>query len=150
MSTRTLRNEFALDVPARAVFDHVRDPQSYVGLSPLVVAVTDVETQDDGWRYRAVERVPIVGRWTYDNPLRVTLFGAGDDPFVVHGEVESTGGIHVDYRYDIEAVGDGCRVRDVVTLRTPFGLAGFSARRAREVQLSRPATLAARLTTLGR
>jgi hypothetical protein len=149
MPTRVLRNEFVLDVPARVVFDHVRDPASYIGLSPLVIAVTDIESLDGGFRYRAVERVPIVGRWTYDNPLRVTLFGAGTGPFVVHGAVESNGGIHVDYRYDIDPDGDGCRVRDVVSLRTPFGLAGFSARRARAVQLGRPGVLAERLAVTG-
>jgi hypothetical protein len=145
MPTRVLRNEFALDIPARVVFDHVRDPQSYIGLSPLVISVDGVEEVTSGFRYRAVERVPIVGRWRYDNPLRVTLYGEGDGPFVVHGEVESNGGIHVDYRYDIVAEGAGCRVHDVVSLRTPFGLAGFSAKRAREVQLGRPGVLAARL-----
>jgi hypothetical protein len=63
----------------------------------------------------------------------------------VQGEVESPGAIHVDYRYDITPTDDGCRVVDVVSLRTPFGLAGFAASRARDVQLSRPATLASRL-----
>ncbi|WP_438353367.1 hypothetical protein [Microbacterium sp. CJ88] len=146
MPTRTLRNEFALPVPARAVFDHVREPASYVGLSPLVIAVTDVERRVDGFAYRAVERVPIIGRWHYDNPLRVTLLASGAGPFVVHGDVVSTGGITVEYRYDIADDGDGCRVVDLVTLRTPFGLAGFAARKAREVQLWRPATLAGRLS----
>jgi hypothetical protein len=145
MPTRTLRNEFVLSVPARTVFDHVRDPQSYIGLSPLVIAVSDVAPVDGGFRYRAVERVPLIGRWHYDNPLRVTLLASGDGPFAVFGDVVSKGGITVDYHYDITAEGDGCRVVDVVTLRTPFGLAGFSARKAREVQLSRPATLAERL-----
>lgn len=145
MPTRTLRNEFTLPVPARAVFDHVRDPRSYVGLSPLVIAVSDIEPLDGGFRYRAVERVPIVGRWTYDNPLRITLFGDGDGPFVVHGGVASNGGVHVDYRYDIADEGAGCRVIDVVTLRTPFGLTGFAASRARAVQQGRPAVLARRL-----
>jgi hypothetical protein len=149
MPTRTLRHEFTLAVPARVVFDHVRDPHSYIGLSPLVVSVSDVTPDSDGFTYRAVERVGIIGRWTYDNPLRVTLFGDGDGPFVVHGEVESNGGIHVDYRYDISAEGEGCRVRDVVSLKTPFGLAGFSASRARAVQLGRPAVLAERLAVDG-
>lgn len=156
MPVRTLRNKFSLPVAARAVFDHVRDPASYVGLSPLVIAVTDIEPLDGGFRYRAVERVPIVGRWTFDNPLRVTLLGEvqgdADGPFLVHGEVESTGAIHVDYRYEIsrDADGrdaDGCRVVDVVTLRTPFGLAAFSASRARDVQLGRPRVLRERLAT---
>ncbi len=38
MPTRTLRNEFTLPVPARAVFDHVRDPRSYVGLAARLAA----------------------------------------------------------------------------------------------------------------
>lgn len=147
MPTRILRNEFALPVPAEAVFEHVRLPESYVGLSPLVAAVTDIEQIDGGFRYRAVQRVPIVGAWTVDNPLGVTLLGerTSDGAFAVHGEVESTGGVHVGYRYDIQADGEGCRVLDVMTLRTPFGLARFAATRARSVQLGRPAVLVGRL-----
>ena len=151
MPIRTLRDEFALPVSARAVFDHVRDPQSYVGLSPLVIAVSDIEPIAGGFRYRAVERVPIFAGWTFDNPLRVTLLGdaAGDGSFLVHGEVQSKGAIHVDYRYEIAPDGPGCRVVDVVRLRTPWGLAGFAASRARAVQLARPGVLARRLAAAG-
>jgi hypothetical protein len=92
--------------------------------------------------------VPIVGRWHYDNPLRVTLRASGDGPLSVFGDVVSKGGITVDYRYHIVADGDRCRVTDVVVLHTPVGLARFSASKAREVQLSRPATLQRRLAAI--
>ncbi|MFT3798590.1 SRPBCC family protein [Microbacterium sp.] len=149
MPTRTLLGEFALAASAHTVFDHVRDPQSYVGLSPLVVSVGDIEEIADGYRYRAVERVPIVAGWTVDNPLVVTLFARHEaDAYVVHGEVVSPGGIRVWYRYDITADGEGCRVRDEVVLRTPWGLGRFAAARARAVQLARPSVLAQRLTPI--
>ncbi|WP_375384870.1 SRPBCC family protein [uncultured Microbacterium sp.] len=151
MPSRTLSNEFTLAVPARTVFDHVADPHSYVGLSPLVIGVSDVVESREGFRFTAVERVPIVGSWTLDNPLRVTLLaelGAGG-AFALHGEVDSPGAIHVWYRYDIFPQGDGCRVLDTVTLRTPFGLTRFAASRTRNVQLARPGVLAQRLVGTG-
>jgi len=147
MPTRTIRNEFTLAAVPEAVFEHVRQPQSYVGLSPLVTSVSDLVEIDDGFRYKANERVPIIGTWSIDNPLVVTLLGEehGGGTFTIRGEVDSPGGVSVWYRYDITPDADGCRIADEMTLRMPFGLVRFAMSRARAVQLARPGVLAQRL-----
>lgn len=145
MPTRTFRHEFALAASARDVFDHLRDPQSYVGLSPLVVAVRDVREVDAVVHYTAVERVPIVGAWHIDNPIKVTIVAEGDGPFVVRGDVDSPGGVTLAYRYDIADSGGGCALVDEITLTAPLGLTRFAASRARAVQLARARILAERL-----
>src|SRR5690606_19568875 len=59
---------FTIAAPPRAVLDHLNDPRSYVGLSPLVVEVRDIRADADGVvHYIAVERFRFLGFLHYDN-----------------------------------------------------------------------------------
>lgn len=128
-------------VPARPerVFAHLADPASYVGLSPLVVEVYDVD--DEG--YTAVERFRF-GPFKYDNHIRVRLTAADN---VVASEVRSPGGVRMAHRFELAGHADGCAVVERARLTTPFGLLRFAASQARGVLRARPAILAGRLAT---
>ncbi|MCS0498854.1 SRPBCC family protein [Protaetiibacter mangrovi] len=138
---------FRIAAPPRTVFAHLRDPRSYVGLSPLVVEARDVRRDDDGTvHYVAVERFRFFGVLRYDNAIRVTIRTREDDgSFWVGGDVDSPGNVQLVYGYTIEPDGDGSVVADRIEVTAPIGLRGFSIRRASEVQAARARILAERL-----
>ena len=126
-------------VPARPdkVFAHLTDPDSYVGLSPLVVRVYDV----DATGYTAVERFRL-GPLKYDNHIRVRLT-AGDN--VVSSAVRSPGGVRLAHRFELSEHAEGCEIVERTHLTAPFGLVRFAAGQALRVQRARRAILSNRL-----
>jgi hypothetical protein len=144
-----LEHAFRIAAPPGAVFAHLADPASYVGLSPLVVAVRDVDAGGPVIRYRAVERFRVLGNLSYDNVIDVTL-AADRGALTVGGDVRSPGWVRMKYLYVITPDGDGAAVTDSLLLRAPFGLRRFAASRARDVQLARARVLAERLTVPAR
>lgn len=126
-------------VPARLdkVFAHLADPANYVGLSPLVVEVYDVD--DTG--YTAVERFRL-GPVRYDNHIRVKLT-VGDN--VVASDVRSPGGVRMAHRFELSDHFEGCEVVERAHLTAPFGLVRFAASQARGVLHARRAILTGRL-----
>ncbi|MER6951462.1 SRPBCC family protein [Nonomuraea sp. NPDC000554] len=148
MSNSVLTHAFHVDVAPEKVFEHLTTPESYIGLSPLVVAVSDVDRSEPGViRYTAVERFRFLRIFTHDNPIKVALH---TDGLSVHGEVRSPGRIHLAYRFDLEPDGAGTRVSDRLDLTAPRLLVGFAAGQARNVQLARARILAERLSTTQR
>lgn len=144
MPNRVLTHEFHVDAAPEKVFEHLTTPESYIGLSPLVVAVSDVDRAEPGViRYTAVERFRFFGIFTYDNPIKVALH---TDDLSVYGEVRSPARIRMAYRFDLESDGSGTRVSDRLDLTAPWLLAGFAAGQARNVQLARARILAERLS----
>ncbi|MBG0815646.1 SRPBCC family protein [Planomonospora sp. ID82291] len=142
MPKAILRHTFHVRNTPAALRAHLSQPQSYVGLSPLVVAVRDVEQGEDEARYVAVERFKVLGL-TYENPIRVTLRSA---PAAVEGKVASPGGVRMDYRFRLAESGEGTEVEDTLVVHAwARPLLNFAARKAREVQLARAEVLTARL-----
>jgi hypothetical protein len=139
---------FTIAAPPRAVLDHLNDPRSYVGLSPLVVEVRDIRADADGVvHYIAVERFRLLGFLRYDNAIRVTIRGeASGDGGWVGGDVDSPGGVTLRYGYTVVPDGAGrTAVTDRIEVAAPLGLRRFSIRRASEVQAARARILAERL-----
>ncbi|TFV98206.1 SRPBCC family protein [Orlajensenia leifsoniae] len=163
MPSRILTHSFSVDAAPAVVAAHLADPHSYLGLSPLIVAVREVHSVDGRpgvTGYTAVERFSALGLH-YDNLIAVTLAADESDERrqVVGGNVVSPGGVRLSYRYTIEpaasdtrassaAVTDAAaRVTDTITVHAPFGLLRFACGQARSVQLSRALILAQRLAT---
>ncbi|MDP9849945.1 SRPBCC family protein [Streptosporangium lutulentum] len=122
---------------------HLSQPQSHVGLSPLVVAVKDVERGEDETRYTSVERLRFLGLVKYDNMIKVTVRST---PRTVEGEVKSPGGVRLDYRFTLTEKGGGTEVEDILVVHAwARPLLGYAARKAREVQLARAGVLVSRL-----
>jgi len=137
-----LVNTFHVAADPKEVFDHLATPESYVGLSPLVVAVRDVDRSDpDVVRYTSIERFAF-GPFRYDNPIAVTL---RTDGLAVYGEVRSPGRVRMRYRFDLSPEDGGTRVEDRLELTAPWFLTRFAAGQARRVQLARAGILAERL-----
>ncbi|QEO09414.1 SRPBCC family protein [Protaetiibacter larvae] len=136
-----------VDAPPRAVFDHLRDPRNYVGLSPLVIEARDIRTDGGLLHYVAVERFRFLGFLRYDNRIAVTLRADDTDPerLVVSGDVDSPGKVQLAYAYEISPEGTGSRVVDRIAVTAPWGLRRFAAGRAGAVQLARGRILADRL-----
>ncbi|GAA0971189.1 hypothetical protein GCM10009555_021570 [Acrocarpospora macrocephala] len=143
MPETVLTNTFHVDTTPEAVFEHLTTPENYVGLSPIVIAVHDVDRSSPGViRYTAVERFRFLGFITHDNPIKVELFTEG---LSLYGEVRSPGNIRMGYRFDLHADGDRTRIEDRLDLRAPWFLLRYAAGEARKVQLARGRILAERL-----
>jgi hypothetical protein len=140
-----LTHAFHLDADPEKVFEHLTTPENYIGLSPLVVAVRDLDLSERGViRYTAVERFRFLGFITHDNPIRVALH---TDGLSVHGEVRSPGDVRMAYRFDLAPDGTGTRIDDRLDLTAPWFLIGYAAGQARKVQLARARILAERLSS---
>ncbi|GAA0422635.1 hypothetical protein Acor_58110 [Acrocarpospora corrugata] len=144
MPETVLKNIFHVDATPQAVFDHLTTPENYVGLSPIVIAVHDVDHSTPGViRYTAVERFRFLGFITHDNPIKVELF---TEDLSLYGEVRSPGNIQMRYRFDLIADGERTRVEDRLDLKAPWFLLRYAAGEARKVQLARAQILAERLS----
>jgi ligand-binding SRPBCC domain-containing protein len=143
--TAAFTHSFRVAAPVAVVAEHLAAAESYVGLSPLVIAVRDVRVEGGVTLYTAVERVPL-GPLHWDNLIRVSL-GSWDEgsTTVVGGHVDRPGRVTLDDRYELTADAGGCVIVDAIVLEAPLGLTRFAARKAREVQLARARVLAERL-----
>lgn len=131
------------------VYRHLTDPYSYIGLSPLVVAVHDVRTgHDDAGRavtnYVAVERFRLAGPLRWDNHIRVRMVSTEPAGKLV-SEVCSPGRVWLRAEVDLAVVADGTRVRERVTAGAPAPLRRFVATQARQVASYRAAELTRRM-----
>ncbi|MBB2911122.1 hypothetical protein FHS43_002387 [Streptosporangium becharense] len=143
MPNITLRNTFHVRNTPEALRAHLSQPQSYVGLSPLVVAVKDVQQGERETRYTSVERFTFLGVVKYDNMIKVTLRST---PQTVEGEVDSPGGVRLDYRFTLNDKDGGTEVEDLLVVHAwARPLLGYAAKKARQVQLARAGILASRL-----
>lgn len=139
-----LADEVAVDAAPLEVLDHLADPHSYVGLSPLVVRVDVLGTDDTGTDYVAVERF---GRGVlhWDNRIRVRLV-ADREHLTLRSAVRSPGRVTLDVDVDLMPAGTGTLVRETIRLSSPRLLTGFVRGQARAVQVHRLAELARRMT----
>ncbi|GAB1691875.1 SRPBCC family protein [Krasilnikovia sp. M28-CT-15] len=150
MPIETLRHAFAVAAPPQTVHAHLADPHSYVGLSPLVVAVRDVRPVRDAQGrdaigYVAVERFRF-GPLRWDNPIAVTLRAAG--PALV-STVVSPGRVRLVATVELAPRDAGTQVTETVEVRCPGALRALVLRQARSVQLRRAAELARRMSSPG-
>ncbi|MFI7601752.1 SRPBCC family protein [Actinoplanes sp. NPDC049681] len=125
------------------LYDHLGDPDSYVGLSPLVIAVRDVRRTAGAVAYVAVERFRL-GPLHWDNPIRVTMTFPEPGRRIV-SDVRSPGRVHLVATVDLEADGEGTRVTESVTVTCPRLLRRFVIGQARSVQRARARELTRRM-----
>ena len=144
MPIDTFEHSFVVDAPAEVVYRHLSDPNSYVGLSPLVVEVRDIRLgQDDDGRntieYLAVERL-----FRLPNRIHVLLTLSLPGRELV-SDVVSPGRVRL--RATVELTGDpaGTRVTETIEVRAPAPLRRFVLDQARSVQLKRAEELTRRM-----
>ncbi|MEV4138490.1 SRPBCC family protein [Dactylosporangium sp. NPDC049742] len=139
MSVDAFAHTFLVAAPPARVFEHLADPHSYVGLSPLVVAVRDVRADGDQVSYVALERFRF---WT--NPIRVTMTLDPAAPAVV-SDVVSPGRVRLRAAVTLAPSGAGTEVTETITVDSPSLLRRYVVRTARSVQLRRAAELTRRM-----
>ncbi len=120
MPTDRFSHTFRIAVPAAAVYAHLMNPYSYVGLSPLVVAVREVrqvrdEQGRDAIAYVAVERFRL-GPFSWDNPIRVTMTGVVPER-QVRSAVVSPGGVRLTSTVDLAGDGEDTTVTETIESR---------------------------------
>lgn len=135
---------FRVDAPPATVYAHLIDPASYIGLSPLIVAVRDVRRVGDSIAYVAVERFQL-GPVHWDNLIRVTMTGTPDRRLA--NEVVSPGRVRLDQTVDLVADDGGTAVTESVKLVSPVLLRRFALGQATAVQRDRAAELTRRMAT---
>ena len=150
MPIDTFEHRFDVDAPPDTIYRHLSDPNSYVGLSPLVVEVRDIKLgQDDDGRniieYVAVERVT-AGRlhWTYRVDVLLTLTTPG---FVLTNYRASPGGVRTEATVTLESALSGTHVYETLEVRSPAVLRRFATDQTRSIQLKRAEELARRFAT---
>jgi carbon monoxide dehydrogenase subunit G len=139
MPVDAFAHTFAVAAPPATVYAHLAEPQSYVGLSPLVVAVRDVRTDGDRVSYVALERFRC-----YSNPIRVTMTLDPGAPAMV-SEVAAPGRVRLRAAVTLTPSGGGTRVTETITVESPSLLRRYVLRQAKSVQLKRAAELQRRM-----
>ena len=144
MSMEHFSHTFGVAAPAEEIYAHLSVPESYVGLSPLLVAVRDVRRDNGAVSYVAVERFRF-GPLRWDNPIRVTMTFPEPGRRIV-SDVRSPGRVRLTATVDLVPDGDGTHVTESVTVTFPRILRRFVVGQARSVQLARARELTRRMT----
>ncbi|MFI5801971.1 SRPBCC family protein [Streptomyces sp. NPDC051561] len=153
MPTQEFARSVTVARPTEDVFTHLARPESYVGLSPLVVAVRDVEVARevgrdvavarDAVRYVAVERFRL-GPLRWDNPIRVTMTFPEPGRRIV-SEVRSPGRVRLTSTVTLVPDGAGTRVSEAIWVAFPRPLRALVIGQAAKAQKYRLAELARRM-----
>jgi len=152
MPTDHFRHSFHVAATAAAIYEHLTEPENYVGLSPLLVAVREIrpgrdEQGREALSYVGVERFRF-GPLKWDNRLKVTLTPVVADR-QLRSSVVSPGAVRLVAVVDLAPDGDGTLVTESVELRTPAVLRRFALGQATTVQRARAAELTRRMERSG-
>jgi carbon monoxide dehydrogenase subunit G len=141
--SEAFRHSFAVPAPAGRIYAHLSEPESYVGLSPLVVEVRDVRRDGGTVSYVAVERFT-AGPLRHDNLIAVTMTFPQPGRQLV-SDVVSPGRVRLVATVDLLPEGDGTRVTETVRVTFPALLRPLVLGQARRVQRARAAELTRRM-----
>jgi hypothetical protein len=155
VATDQWETTFTLDASADVVYRHLADPYSYVGLSPLVVAVRDVRQVTDSRglvavAYVAVERFRFARVLHWDNHIKVVMTSTEPGRELV-SDVVSPGWVRLTSRVtltplDHGTVGNGTQVTESVDVTFPAPLRRFVTGQARAVAAYRAEELIRRMS----
>ncbi|BCY14151.1 SRPBCC family protein [Actinoplanes sp. L3-i22] len=138
-------HSFTVAAPVDRLYAHLIDPRSYIGLSPLVVAVREIRPVGAAIAYVAVERFDF-GPFHWNNPIRVTMTGAPDTHTIV-SDVRSPGFVTLTSRVTLTPAVEGTSVVETIAVTAPLGLRRFVRTQAASVQQHRAAELTRRMQT---
>ncbi len=145
MPTEEFTHDVTVPAPAARIFAHLAEPESYIGLSPLLVAVRDIVRDGEEIRYVAVERFRILGPLRWDNPIRVTMTFPEPQRRIV-SEVRSPGNVRLTATVELTPKDGGTHVAETVRVTYPKLLRPLVIGQATKVQRHRLAELARRMT----
>jgi hypothetical protein len=151
MTIQTFQYSYLVHAPAAKIYEHLANPMSYIGLSPLVGKISDVEWDVNEQRqsivtYKTVEMFRFLGFITYPNPLNVVMTLAQPNKQII-SDVQSGMNIRVRFVFDLQEQADGTTITETITANTPAWLSGFTVSQAKAVQQHRIKTLKQRMET---
>lgn len=149
MANAAFDYRYFVNAPVAKIYEHLAQPENYIGLSPLIVAVDQiVRGTDQNERvfvhYRSVERFKFLGYLRYDNILQVTMTFTQPNRQLV-SDVDSPFGVKVRFTFDFEGENGGTWVHETITATMPGIVKGFVISEAKRVQLERERELKKRL-----
>ncbi len=152
MASATFDYRHFINAPAAHIYQHLAQPENYVGLSPLVVAVSHVErsTSADGHpviRYRSVERFHFLRVIRYDNILNVTMTLTKINQQIV-SDVDSPFWTKVRFTFDLQPGDGGTWIHETISAHMPLLVKGFVVSEAKRVQVERARILKGRMEKL--
>ncbi len=140
--------EIAIERPAAAVYEHLSQPANWVGLQPLLTAVSAVErTSEQGrvcLRYTTTERFRFGGALAFNNPIDVRCVLSEPD-VRIDSFVRSFPRLSLAVVYLFLPVPHGTRLIERVTISGAWLLMPYVAGTALRVQRQTLANLKARL-----
>lgn len=148
---RTLEFAIVIDRPVADVYDHLADPQNFLGLQPLLSEMSPIRESTEHERvvreYETVEAFRLWGRIVYRNRIRVrsTLT---NPPARLDTRVHSPGGVTLNVEYHFTAEGAGTRLTEIMHLEMSKLVAGFVVSQATQAQRAVLARLKARLESV--
>ncbi|GAA2586952.1 hypothetical protein GCM10010435_76450 [Winogradskya consettensis] len=144
MPSQTLSRTARISAPPAKIYAHLSDPQSYLGLSPLLVDIRDVRPHPGGVAYTAVERFRY-GVFTWDNPIAVTMTFQAPETRIV-SDVRSPARVHLISTVDLTPVPEGTDLTETIHVTYPPLLGRFVVGQATAVQQHRLAELTRRMS----
>lgn len=148
-SVTTFQCTYFIRAAASNIYAHLSEPTNYIGLSPLLVSLTDVQwgTNLQGQRfaaYKSVELFRFFGLFSYQNPLDVVMTLTIPERQVV-SDVQSTMKIRVNFTFDLQPKRGGTTICETVTVHSPALLKSFVIGQAKAVQQNRIRVLTSRM-----
>ena len=145
---RTLLFNIDIARPISVVYDHLAQPQNFLGLQPLLIEMSPITaTVENGWpvrSYETVEAFRVGGRVVYRNRIRVKMT-LPRPPEQIDTIVHSPGGVTLTVQYLFTSEKDGTRLTEIMEIHTPRLLAGFVVQQATQAQNTVMQRLKARL-----
>jgi hypothetical protein len=127
-----------------AVYDHLSDPRSFLGLQPLLRAVEKITPVPGGCSWESVEAVPICCGCVHLNRIAVVTKPRLPE-LCVAMEVSSPGGVTIDSSLTCVEDGSDTVVRQAFLVSAPRLLRAFVRAEASKAQLAMLANLKKRL-----
>jgi len=142
-------HSFVVDAQPDAIYRHLSDPNSYVGLTPPVVEVRDIRLGQDDDRHNIIEYVAVerfrAGKllhWDSRSNVLLTLTRPGVE---LVSSVIGPGGVRLRARVTLDPAPQGTQVRETIEVNSPAPLRRFAVGRARAAQLKRAEELTRRM-----
>ena len=123
MASQTFQSSTFIHAPAQKIYDHLAAPESYIGLSPLVTWVGNIERDQDGEGhttidYEAIETFRFLGFLRYPNRIKVhMILSAPNEEMVTL--VEGILNVRMRFVYTFRPENEGVRLTETVMAQTP-------------------------------
>lgn len=151
MATATFQHEYSIQAHVKKVYAHLAEPTNYIGLSPQLVSLADIEwginlDRQRFVRYWSVEVFQFFRLIKYTNQLDVVMTLTVPNRQIV-SEVHSGFDTRIVIEFNLQPHQNSTQVIEVISLHTPALLRSFFIRQARAVQQNRERVLRNRLAT---